>query len=195
MKLSELKTKLGLAADATEAQVVSALDAAVTLANEAVLANAGTSEGVKKAWETRKGAGSEKEVTPAEDERFVKDRNPALPKRETPAQAGYNVVHEGKDTIHVQDKNGKKEEWAKNDGHASYGLRHKGHDYEFVTSSPEHFSTKEKANESKLSPAQIFISMVNELARSKGMNFNDAWANVKMEHPEKYQAMLPAKVK
>ena len=201
-----MKQKLGVPATATDADIEKALDAAVTLANEACLTNAGTSEGVKKSWETRKGGGAaapaagdadRKLGSTADDERFVKDRNPALPKRETPEQAGYKVVHQGKDFIHVQDDKGKKEEWGKNDGHASYGLRHQGHDFEFRTSSPEHFSptteSESKANESTVTPAKAqeqFRSLVNEEFQKTG-NYDKAFANVKFHNPELVAAMQP----
>jgi hypothetical protein len=274
MKLSELKSKLGLAANATEAQVTAALDAAVTLAN------AGTSESVKKAWETRKAAsesdaaaskassdagdattkamGSQKSSDhqvaaelnknaadlsqKAADANTgeVKDYHTTQVNRHT-ALADYHTgkvnpqsaANESSKTAYDADKTGasaddkafrngdKASLEAARDAHSASAAAHDnasklhttaGNDDEakFHAARAEnerHHATywdnaskngdKPLGNEAPEVPATTgFMTLVNELSRSKGLNFTDAWANVKMEHPEQYQAMSrPAAVK
>lgn len=58
-----------------------------------------------------------------------------MPLRETPEQAGLKVIRQNDHALIAQDVDtGKHELWSLNDGHASYGLRVDGHDWEFVRS-------------------------------------------------------------
>ena len=186
MKLSELKSKLGLAANATEAQVNTALEAAVTLANEAVLANGGPGSGPRKKFETvpfthlgqlASTYGHKAVAATDATEKAVSDNTKES--HEAAANAHDEAAKEA--STHFGGEGGKEIV----DSHNKSSAWHRDQ------------AANIKANEgtSEGAPA-TFLSMVNELVRSKCLSFNDAWANVKMEHPEQYQAMSrPAAVK
>ena len=198
MKLSELKTKLGLDANATEAQVNSALDAVVTLVNQACLANGGPGSGPRK-----------------KGEEFAK-----TPSAVSAYHAGHYVDGMTGDSGYPDENKGgfdhteaaklhadaaqrfekaAKENPADKDFHEAKAAHHWELASKYSGGKTTKETSNESTNESTPNPAvapTTFLSLVNQLVRSKGLSFNDAWANVKMEHPEEYQAMSrPAAVK
>jgi hypothetical protein len=192
MKLSALKSKLGLAADATEAQVNTALEAAVTLANEAMLANGGPGSGPRQ-------KGQEFTKTPSAISAYhaghYVDGMTGDSGNPDENKGGFDYAEGAK--LHADAAQRFEKAAKENPDDKDYHEAKAAHHWELASKYSGGKTTKPAANEgtSEGAPA-TFLSMVNELVRSKGLSFNDAWANVKMEHPEQYQAMSrPAAVK
>ena len=203
MKLSQLAVKLGLPATSTEAQIESALDAAVTMANGGPGSGPRKSDDADKA-RRQPGEGFIRTPSAVSAYHAGKYADEATGEGNNPNRNMGGVNGDDAGPLHADAAQRFEKAAKENPDDKDYHEAKAAHHWEIAAkygskkpSALPSAAPKPAANEvAPIAAASDFMTLVNELVRSKGLGFNDAWVNVKMEHPEQYQAMSrPAAVK